>query len=278
MKRIFILGAGGLLGTEMVKKLSPAFDVTAPASKEADITDHASLRRSVLGAKPDIIINCAAQSNVDAAESEMFRTLNVNSYGVADLCEIAARSGIFLVHISTDYVFDGSSIKPYREEDPRKAVNFYGYTKVYAEEIIENTLTDYLIFRVAWLIGGKRPTFYDKILEWKSSEIGVIDDQIGDPTFAGWATETVRTGIETGMPSGIYHLTSSAGISRYAFALRLKERFCLPFRVRPVNSAALGRTAARPAYTSLCTEKLSSVLGIRIPGWEEQLEDFLKHG
>ena len=276
MNTILLLGSNGLLGNDIRIKAEGRFNIIAPASSECDLLKPGIAAEFIERASPDIIINSAAMTNVDDAELHKEKALQINAYAVREIAKAANEKNILFVHISTDYVFNGTSDKPYSEEDPRNAADFYGYTKIMAEEFIQEATDNFLIFRVAWLIGKRRKTLFNMIREFDGEHLKIIDDQWGDPTFSFWAAEIIQESIEKGIPRGIYNLTSSANITRFEFAKKLKEKFGLKFELSAIGSSALKRPALRPRATSLINQKLSMTLKRKLPSWEEQLDLFLQ--
>ncbi len=276
MNTILLFGSNGLLGNDIRKKAEGRFNIIAPSSSECDLLKPGIAAEFIERISPDIIINSAAMTNVDDAELHKEKAMQINAYAVREIAKAAKEKNILFVHISTDYVFNGTSDRPYSEEDPRNAANFYGYTKVMAEEFIQEAAEDMLIFRVAWLIGKRRKTLFDMIREFDGEHLKIIDDQWGDPTFSFWAAEIILESIEKSIPRGIYNLTSSANITRYEFARKLKEKLGLKFELSAIGSTALKRPALRPRATSLINQKLSMALKRNLPSWEEQLDLFLQ--
>jgi dTDP-4-dehydrorhamnose reductase len=276
MKKIMVLGSTGLLGSEIERVFGSEFRVFPFNSKTFDLEKRDQFKKIIVNIKPNILINTAAMTNVDLAEQEKEKALKINGFSAKELARLSNIYNFELIHISTDYVFDGEKGEKYKEADFRKAINFYGYTKIMAEEYVERISKKYKIFRVAWLIGEKRKTLFDFITNYKDTDLEIINDQWGDPTFSWYAAEIIKQSIEKSIPAGIYNLTSSANITRYQFAIYLKKVLKLPFGITPISSARLQRPATRPKNSSLSNQKLADALNITPLTWEEQLREFLK--
>ncbi|MCD6577963.1 NAD(P)-dependent oxidoreductase [bacterium] len=271
-KTILILGGSGLLGYDLTRILSEEYTVFSYNSKEVDLTQPQKIISATSEIEPDIVINSAAITNVDWAETNKDKTLKVNAYSLYTLCQQAQKLNFELYHISTDYVFNGESGQKYREDEFRSSVNFYGYTKILAEEIIEKNCENYKILRVAWLMGQRRATLYNKIKDSTSKTIKIIDDQIGDPTFSSWVSDIILSMIKNEIDNGIFNITSSGGLSRYEFAMVLNKRYSLGLDIVPISSKELSRPALRPKNTSLNNEKVISQLNIKKHSFYDQLE------
>ena len=182
MKKILIAGAGGQLGREFTDYLSGrGVDFIAPAEQDFDVTDFDSIGAAVRRIKPGIIINCAAYNQVDAAEDEPDTAFKVNAGAVRNLAALCRQENIFLVHYSSDYVFDGSKGSPYTEED---APNLYGKSKLEGERAVQETLRDYLIFRTSWVFGKGKQNFLYKLSSWakEKKELRIAEDEVSCPT------------------------------------------------------------------------------------------------
>ena len=260
---IVILGGSGLLGYDLTKVLSEQYTVFSFNSKELNLLEPQKVKNKLRTIKPDIVINSAAITNVDWAELNKDPALKVNAFSLNTLCEISRELECELYHISTDYVFNGNKNSKYKENDFRSSVNFYGYTKIMAEEIIEKKCENYKILRVAWLIGKNRETLFDKILKSRKKRIKIIDDQIGDPTFSIWVSNVISQMVEIQAENGIYNLTSSQAISRYEFAEILNNKYSLGLEIEPIKSNELSRPALRPKNSSLDNKKITSILNLK---------------
>ena len=280
MNRWLVTGAGGMLGQDVVASLERDGEtVLALTRRDLDITDQAAVTATVLGCRPDIVVNCAAWTAVDEAEAHEDEALEVNGRGARLVAAACAEGSARLIHISTDYVFAGDARRPYGEHDrcgPRTA---YGRTKLAGERAVAELLprAGYTL-RTAWLYGAHGPNFVRTMiaLERDREVVDVVDDQRGQPT---WAMDVAGQAIalaRSGAPAGVYHATSSGETTWFGFA---QEIFRLlgadSARVRPVTSGASPRPAPRPAYSVLGHGAWASA-GIKpIPGWRLRLRQGL---
>jgi dTDP-4-dehydrorhamnose reductase len=280
MNRWLVTGAGGMLGQDVVASLERDGEtVLALTRRDLDITDQAAVTATVLGCRPDIVVNCAAWTAVDEAEAHEDEALEVNGRGARLIAAACAEGGARLIHISTDYVFAGDARRPYGEHDrcgPRTA---YGRTKLAGERAVAELLprAGYTL-RTAWLYGAHGPNFVRTMiaLERDREVVDVVDDQRGQPTWAVDVAGQVIALARSGAPAGVYHATSSGETTWFGFA---QEIFRLlgadSARVRPVTSGASPRPAPRPAYSVLGHGAWASA-GIKpIPGWRLRLRQGL---
>lgn len=281
MNRWLVTGAGGMLGQDVVASLERDGEtVLALTRRDLDITDQAAVTATVLGGRPDIVVNCAAWTAVDEAEAHEDEALEVNGRGARLVAAACAEGGARLIHISTDYVFAGDARRPYGEHDrcgPRSA---YGRTKLAGERAVAELLpgAGYTL-RTAWLYGAHGPNFVRTMiaLERDREVVDVVDDQRGQPTWAMDVAGQVIALARSGAPAGVYHATSSGETTWFGFA---QEIFRLlgadSARVRPVTSGAYPRPAPRPAYSVLGHGAWASA-GIKpIPGWRLRLRHGLR--
>jgi len=226
--------------------------------------------------KPEIVINCSAYNFVDQAEQDRWSSLKVNTIGVKNLAYACEKYKSFLVHFSTDYVFDGEKPTQYTEEDEPNPINFYGLTKFLGEQAIFDILDSYLIFRVSWLYGYGTQNFIVKFLHWieDTDIIRIAIDEVSVPTSTLTVVENVMKSIDEGL-CGLYHLTNSGFASRYEWALEIKKNLGLRINIVPVNSEVFNLPARRPKFSAMSNQKISSDLNIEIPSWRDELERFL---
>lgn len=282
--KLLILGRDGQVGTALTQILAPLGAIAAYGRQGADFSHPDDLEGVVKREQPDVIVNAAAHTAVDKAESEPELARLVNTDGPAVLARVAAETGAWLIHYSTDYVFDGSGTTPRIESDPTGPLNVYGETKRAGEEAIVASGAKYLIFRTSWVHAPGGNNFIAKMLSLAQSrdELKVIDDQHGAPTSARLIAEITRRAIEQiandrPIPSGIYHLAASGettwnGYARFAIAEALKRGVPLkavPERVLPVPTSAFSTPARRPLNSRLSTLKLRDALDIDLPDWRD---------
>lgn len=281
--KLLILGRDGQVGTALTQILAPLGEIVALGRDGADFAQPERLGELVRRERPDVIVNAAAYTAVDKAESEPELARLVNTEGPAVLARVAAETGAWLIHYSTDYVFDGEKPTPYVEGDATAPLNVYGATKRDGELAIAAADGGHLIFRTSWVHAPGGSNFIAKMLSLAQSrdELKVIDDQIGAPTSARLIAETTRRAIEQiarGRPlaAGIYHLTAMGetswnGYARFVIGEALRRGAVLrvtPDKVLPVPSTAFPTPARRPRNSRLSTLKLRDALGIDLPDWQ----------
>ncbi|MGA3113212.1 MAG: dTDP-4-dehydrorhamnose reductase [Syntrophobacteraceae bacterium] len=283
---VVVVGSGGMLGWEVVESLKSAgHKVAALDIPLIDITKRESIR-SVLGGigSPVLLMNCAAYTAVDKAESEPEAAFAVNRDGPANLADECERLGIPLIHISTDYVFNGKSNRPYLEEDAADPLNVYGLSKWEGEEAVRSRLARHLIVRTSWLYGSRGQNFVKTMLKLgkEREELKVVSDQYGCPTWsfdlAGCLVrigERALAGSEE-VPWGTYHFCGEGITTWYHFALAILDEARRRESVRiavvsPVPSSSYPTVAARPMYSALDCGKIEASLGIAPPPWEKSL-------
>ncbi len=281
MNRWLVTGAGGMLGQDVVASLERDGEtVLALTRRDLDITDQAAVTATVLGGRPDIVVNCAAWTAVDEAEAHEDQALEVNGRGARLIAAACAENGARLIHISTDYVFAGDARRPYGEHDRCAPRTAYGRTKLAGERAVAELLPGAgYILRTAWLYGANGPNFVRTMigLERDREVVDVVDDQRGQPTWAMDVAGQVIALARSGAPAGVYHATSSGETTWFGFA---QEIFRLlgadSARVRPVTSGAFPRPAPRPAYSVLGHGAWASA-GIKpIPSWQLRLRQGLR--
>jgi dTDP-4-dehydrorhamnose reductase len=284
--RILLTGAGGQVGAELARTLAPLGQVRAFDRASLDLADPDALVAACREARPALIVNAAAYTAVDRAESEPGLAHAVNGVAPGILAEEARRSGAVLVHYSTDYVFDGSRRSPYREDDPPAPLNEYGRSKLAGERAIAQSGCRHLILRTSWVYGPRGRNFLLTMLSLarEREEIRVVDDQRGAPTsslFLAGATARALAAIpREGVASGIYHLTAAGQTTWAGFARAIFERaarrpgFRAP-RVVPIPTSGYPAPARRPAYSVLSNRKFTSAFGFAPSAWESQLDECL---
>jgi len=250
--KYLITGARGMLGHDIISVLAGR-DVTPFDRAELDITDLDAVRTVVPG--HDVIINVAAYTKVDDAETDEDLAGLINATGAANLARVAAENGAILLQVSTDYVFDGTATTPYQESTPRNPVSAYGRTKAEGERLVQELNGDRsYIVRTAWLYGQHGPNFPKTMLKLAAQrdELSVVDDQVGQPTWTMDLARQIVALLDADAPFGIYHGTSSGQTSWFGFAQAVFANAGLdPKRVKPTDSAAFVRPAPRPAYSVL---------------------------
>jgi len=289
--RILILGATGQVGRELVRSFAGAGELLCPGRGQADFASPESLRNLVRSIEPDLILNPAAYTAVDRAESERDLAYAVNARAPGVLAEEAARRNILLVHYSTDYVFDGAKTSPWVETDEPAPLNVYGSSKLAGEEAIQQAGGQYLIFRTSWVYGAHGHNFLRTMLRLGSErdQLRIVNDQTGMPTTSielANATRAIVDGARGGRfgPAekwtGLYHMTCGGSTTWYGFARAIFARAgaLLPKpapEVLPITSADYATPAKRPGNSVLSNQKLQSRFGFALAHWEQALDDAL---
>ena len=284
--KILLLGKNGQLGWELQRSLAPLGEVIAldAGNKElcGDLTDLEGLARTVQTVKPDVIVNAAAHTAVDKAESEPQRVRTINALAAGVLAQEAARANSWLVHYSTDYVFDGSGDQPWLETDATAPLNVYGATKLEGEQLIQQSGCRHLIFRTSWVYGARGGNFARTMLRLarERDSLNVINDQIGAPTgadlLADITAHAIRAALKRPELSGLYHLVAGGETSWHGYAgfvidfarragIALKVA---PDAIKPVPTSAFPTPAKRPHNSRMDTTKLRRTFDLNLPSWE----------
>jgi len=274
--RVILLGARGMLGTDLAAAcIQAGHDVAAFDLPELDITQREPVRRAIQGA--DVVINCAAYTNVDRAESEPDLASRVNAEAVGQLGELARRAGAWVVHVSTDFVFDGRLDRPYHEQDVPNPISAYGRSKWEGEQRLEQSGCPCCIVRVEWTYGLHGKNFVTKLLERARTggELRVVDDQTGAPTAT---TEVARAlcSLLKHRPEGLYHFASSGYVTRFGVAEFIAERLSLPNKRVPCKTLDFPAPAARPLNSRFDCRKIEPYLDAPPAPWQVPLERFLE--
>lgn len=275
--KILITGANGMLAKAVKEKFANETLILTD-SNELDITVEKSVMEKVKEINPEYVINCAAYTAVDKAEEDKELAKKVNSLGVENLAKACRNTGATLIHVSTDYVFDGELDinKVYREDDKTGPVTVYGITKLSGEQKLIENCDKYYIFRTAWLY-GEGNNFVRTMLKLGSEkeEINVVSDQHGSPTYTEDLANIIYQAIEKKIPYGIYHATNQGYTTWYDFTKEIFKKANCNCRVNPVTSEQFVRPAKRPKNSMLSKDKLL-VQGIEIPMWIDALDRYLK--
>lgn len=279
MSRVLVTGGRGMLGQDLLPALA-AHDVTAPGRADLDITDEAAVRAVVAG--HDVVVNLAAYTAVDAAEEHEEEARAINATGACILARAAAEAGARIVHVSTDYVFDGSATSPYAEDAPHAPVSAYGRTKAEGERLVlDGHPEGASVVRTAWLYGAGGPSFPSTMLRLAASHdtVSVVDDQRGQPTWTVDLAARIVELVDAGAPAGVFHGTASGettwhGLAQAVFAAAGLD----PARVLPTDSASFVRPAPRPAYSVLGHDAWSRIGLAPLRDWREALSDAAAHG
>ena len=277
MANILITGANGQLGSELRKiGFSHLDEVFFTDVAELDITDYTAIEKFIQVHEVDTIINCAAYTAVDRAEDEPGPAAEINTQAVANLAKAAQKGDCLLIHISTDYVFDGTATTPYTEKIKTCPVSVYGKTKLAGEEAIIRSGCFYIIIRTAWLYSAFGHNFVKPILRLAEDRpvINVVNDQIGTPTYAedlAKAIVKIMANDDRVEHEGIYHYSNAGVCSWYDFAVEIVRLSGLNCRVNPVTTAEYPTKTHRPAYSVLDKTKIKHTFGVEVPEWQEAL-------
>jgi dTDP-4-dehydrorhamnose reductase len=276
--RILVTGAGGMLGQDVREAAQAAgHDVTALSRLDLDIVDSAAVRRAVAAARPQVVINCAAYTDVDGAESQADTAHAVNATGAGIVAAATAEEGAWAIHVSSDYVFDGAKREPYLESDPTGPLSVYGASKLAGELAVAAAAPDsHTIVRSSWLFGAGGPCFPATMLRLAAErdELAVVDDQVGSPTFTGHlGAALVGLAGRPTPPPGILHVSAQGQCSWHEFATEILRQARASATVKPIATSDLPRPATRPAYSVLGSERTSEAP--ELPHWADGLTQYL---
>jgi dTDP-4-dehydrorhamnose reductase len=281
MARILLLGAGGQLGLQLKQTLTDKVELTALARTELDFTDANAIRSAIRSANPEIVINAAAYTAVDKAESEPEQALLVNAVAPGVIAEELVKTGGWLIHYSTDYVFDGSGTKPWIETDPTGPLGVYGQTKLDGELAIASTGCKHVILRTSWVYATEGRNFLHTMLRLgcEREQLKVVDDQIGAPTTAEALTEATLAVLrclngDAPEVTGVYHLACAGETSWCGFAKAIFAEFASkqrPPEVLPIPTEAYPTPAKRPHNSRLNCGKFTRQFGFQMPSWQDAL-------
>jgi dTDP-4-dehydrorhamnose reductase len=293
-RNILLLGKNGQLGCELLQTLGALGSVQAHDRRSCDVTNAAQLRDIIRAASPDLIVNAAAYTAIEAAEDDEGACYAANTDAPKLIAQEAARLGAVFVHYSSDYVFDGRKWDLYRETDAANPLNVYGKSKLAGERAALSAHDKTIVFRVGWVYGRSGRNFAKTILRLaqEKKELAVVDDQIGTPTSTGTIAEATMEFVQaldrTTERSardlfGVFHLAARGAVHRYDYArILLEHAKASGFRLKAdcdqivaVNSADMKLKAARPANSALNTDKLRAAIGIKLPKWQDDLRNFV---
>jgi len=283
---ILITGANGQLGSEIraLKDEYPLMEFEFTDVGELDITDPVAIEHMLSSDSFDAIVNCAAYTAVDKAESDREVASRINALAPKLMAEAARKHGLALVHVSTDYVFDGTAYMPYTEELVPCPNSVYGETKRDGELAIQKACDDYVIIRTSWLYSEYGNNFVKTMLRLgaERDELGVIFDQIGTPTYAGDLAKAIldilakKEAGEVKDVSGIYHYSNEGVCSWHDFATEIFRQQGMACRVKPIETVEYPTPAKRPHYSVMNKKKIKGTFGIEIQHWTEALSECLK--
>jgi len=289
--RILLIGRIGQVGWELRRSLAPMAGITCADFPDIDLTSGDSVRRWVRDSRPDIVINAAAYTAVDKAETEPDKAMAVNGVAPGILAEEAKKLGALLVHYSTDYVFDGTRTTPYAETDVPAPLGVYGRSKLAGDKAVEAVGGEHLIFRLCWVYGARGQNFMLTMMRLarERDKLRVVGDQVGCPTWSRMIAETTALALKAVVAApdrractGTYNLAASGVTSWHGFAQAIvnlmpaEGRKCT--EVEAISTAEYPTPTKRPAYSVLACDKLDRAFGLRLPHWEESLRQVLEAG
>lgn len=274
---ILVTGSNGQLGKELqvLAEIYPQFRFVFASREDLKLHHYGLVENFFLATKPQYCINCAAYTAVDKAESEKDMAMLVNGEAVGNLAAICKKYQTKLIHISTDYVFDGESEIPYKEDDATGPINLYGISKLMGEQLCMKEDPDAIIIRTAWVYSSFGHNFVKTMMRLMNerNELNVVSDQVGSPTYAADLAKAVLTIISSGKwQSGIYHYSNEGKISWYEFATEIKNLVGSKSIIHPILTAEYPTPAKRPKFSLLNKEKIKTVFGIHVPEWKDSLK------
>lgn len=277
MRRALVTGAAGMLGREVVRAMRPDWEVLEADLAEFDITEEEATSMAVMDAAPDVIVNCAAYTDVDGAETDRDTAFAVNASGAASVAGAARASGALMLHVSTDYVFDGTKDGAYVEDDEPNPVSVYGESKLAGERLVQGSGADFLIVRTAWLYGHGGANFVETVLRLAGTRetLRMVDDQRGCPTNARDLALILKE-LAASAARGVVNATNSGNASWYEFATEILRAGGLSdVSIQRVATTEFPKPATRPRSSVLSLERLAGVLGWTPRHWTEALAEYL---
>ena len=274
--KVLIVGAHGMLGSDLMQSLGTTQQVMGTDIGDFDITNQKETLRALLKIRPQWIINVAGYTQVDRCEEESELAFKVNAEGVKNLALACKEIQAKLFHVSTDYVFDGKKQKPYVEEDYPAPISVYGHSKLQGESYLQDLLDDFIIIRSGGLYGKRGTNFVNTIIEMAKGrdELTVVNDQLVAPTYTVDLSKAIGSLMEVS-PKGIFHAVNSGYCTWYQFACKILELVGSTSKVIPVSSGQLNRPAKRPSFSVLNCRKFTEVTGMELRPWDEALTEYI---
>lgn len=270
--KILVTGAKGMLGRDVTATLKEAGHIVIETDiNNLDITNFNQSEYVIRYYRPDVVVHCAAYTNVDKAEEDIEKATLINEKGTENLAKITAERDIPIVYISTDYVFDGEGCRPYKPHDCKNPISVYGKTKSAGEDAIEKFCKKYYILRTSWLYGHNGKNFVETIINLLQTkpEIKVVDDQTGCPTWTMELARIIKKTIDNELDYGIYHICGSGQTTWYGFACKIAEFMNLNTPIYPCTTEEFPRPAKRPSYSVMDNLGLCS-------NWEDALKEYIE--
>ncbi|MDD5329858.1 MAG: dTDP-4-dehydrorhamnose reductase [Sulfuricella sp.] len=278
MMKILLIGKNGQVGWELQRTLATLGEVVAVGRQGMDLTDSDSIRHAIRSAGPDLIVNAAAHTAVDKAESEPDLAMAINGVAPGIMAEEAGRLGAAMVHYSTDYVFDGARTTPYTEEDAPNPLSVYGKTKLAGERAVQAAGIPHLIFRTSWVYGLRGRNFLLTVLRLakERDELKIVDDQFGAPTWSRMIAEATAQILaqrkDLNEVGGLYHLTAAGQTSWHGFTRAILDHAAKPSpRLVAIPTADYPLPAPRPRNSALDNTKMRQAFGLALPAWDAAL-------
>ncbi|MFM8657685.1 MAG: dTDP-4-dehydrorhamnose reductase [Chthoniobacterales bacterium] len=285
MARIVVLGAGGRLGAALAREYAADHDVLAWGRKEADLSDPERVAAQVREAKPDIVINCAAMTNVDECETEREKARVINADAAGAMARACEEIGAKMIHISTDYVFSGEKTEPYAEDDQAEPVSWYGETKLAGEDAALAAGTRHAVVRVSWVFGPDRDSFVDKALQtaMRGELVKAVADKWSSPAYTLDIAEALRSLMGSDAPGGIYHVCNTGTCTWQdwgAEAIRVAEVAGLiptGTKVKPLCLSDIkAMVARRPVHSAMTCQRIEKLIRKPIRPWQEAVADYVR--
>jgi len=281
MSKILVIGAGGQLGQclKVVAERRGITEIVFPAEQDANILNESGLNDLLAKEQPGFVVNCAAYTAVDKAEDEADLSKSINETGAAYLASSCLANGATLIHVSTDFVFEGNDVKLLKEDDEAKPINVYGVTKLDGEKAVASILPAHFIIRTSWLYSEYANNFVKTMLKLgaERDELNIIADQVGTPTYAIDLANAIYDIIESGETSyGIYHYSNEGVTSWFDFAKAIFYVSQTQVKVNPIPGSAYPTKALRPAFSVMDKTKIKETFNIEIPYWRDSLVACIK--
>jgi dTDP-4-dehydrorhamnose reductase len=276
--RVLVTGAAGQLGQDVMKELARKNHEAFGADRQQlDITKESDVLAYIIEIEPDVILHCAAYTNVDAAEENEDAAYQVNAAGTEYLAKAAKQVGAKMLCVSTDYVFDGTATEPYEVDQLTKPLGAYGRTKLAGEELLQKHLDQFFIVRTAWVFGVSGNNFVKTMIRLgkERGEVGVVHDQVGSPTYTVDLAKFMVELMETDK-YGVYHATNSGVCTWYEFAVEIFNQAGIDVKVNPLTTDQFPRPAARPKYSVLSKKKIEEQGLTPLRDWKDALTAYFK--
>ncbi len=277
-QKVIVTGANGQLGQEVVKAFQASWVVVSTDTNKLNITDKLKLEEFIAREKPDLVIHCAAWTNVDAAAQNPKAAMRVNAEGTKNICEAAKKVNAKVIYISTNEVFGGQGSTPYTEEDNPNPINAYAKSKLKGEEYCQEILKDqYVIIRSSWLYGpGSKTNFPNKILELaeRTGLLQVVDDEVATPTYTPDLAKAIKKIVEKSL-NGIFHVVNDGQSSRYYWAKEILKVTKIKAKIIPIKLKDFHRDSTPPRYSALSNIKAKNA-GLEFRGWRSANKEYLQ--